>query len=452
MVVSFLRIIAVVLIPVALLLALMSRKNFSKYKSDGILGGIVRKIRQLLAGGGLYSEAELERITDEYAYKLFRMAGISVAAVNILFLILSLYLSQGQSDNVVERPLTGDPPIEVHIDTGDQGEKSLLLEVYPREYSSEEFEALADKAVDYAVSVIPGNNPDLMNVSSDLKLITSDETGTLSFTWSSLQPDVVGSSGRIYEISEEKEVILELTITDGIHERMAEIPIRVVPEKMSEDEEAKLMSSLEEYEKADRTEGSITFPKEINGQRLRVSRESSGKKQVLIYAVLGIGAIAYICHGLSELKERKGKRQEALRRQYYSFVSRLSLLIGAGINVKEAMRLASEGAEELAGEVRLAVNQIDSGLSEEKAYLAMSGRMGIPEYTRLMTMISQNINHGNSKLLLLMDQEVKNAMNIRREHIRKKGETASEKLLIPTALLLVIVIGVIMIPALKTAM
>ena len=116
------------------------------------------------------------------------------------------------------------------------------------------------------------------------------------------------------------------------------------------------------------------------------------------------------------------------------------------------MRLASGGAEELAGEVRFTLNQIDAGLSEEKAYLGMSGRIGIPEYTRLMTMISQNINHGNSRLLMLMDQEVKNAMNMKREHMRKKGETASEKLLIPTALLLVIVIGVIMIPALKTAM
>ena len=64
-----------------------------------------------------------------------------------------------------------------------------------------------------------------------------------------------------------------------------------------------------------------------------------------------------------------------------------------------------------------------------------------------MALISQNIEHGNSKVLMLMDQEVKNAMNIKREHLRRNGEVASEKLLIPTALLLIIVIGLIMIPA-----
>ena len=436
-IIMILRILAIAMLPAALLLAVMSRKNFSRYKSDGIFGGAVVRIRRLLSGGSLYSEAQLERVTEDYAFKLFRTAGLVVSAVIILFLILSWNLSNGQSDNVVERPLSGEPPIEVDISTGDQGEKNLLLEVYPREYTEEEFSALADRAAEYATSVMSGGSPDLMQVTEDLTLVTSDESGTLSLKWNSSRPDVVGATGRVYgvpgdggsedyaESPMEVDVILELTISDGVHEKEVSIPIRVIPETEAMDEERKLKYALEEYERLDR---------------------------IILFSILTITAGAYIYHKLNELKERKGKRQEALRRQFYSFVSRLSLLIGAGINVREAMRLASGGAEELAGEVRFTLNQIDAGLSEEKAYLGMSGRIGIPEYTRLMTMISQNINHGNSRLLMLMDQEVKNAMNMKREHMRKKGETASEKLLIPTALLLVIVIGVIMIPALKTAM
>jgi hypothetical protein len=303
-----------------------------------------------------------------------------------------------------------------------------------------------------------------MQITEDLTLVTSDESGTLSLRWNSSRPDVVGATGRVYgvlrdggsedyaESSMGVDVTLELTISDGVHEKEVSIPIRVIPETEAMDEERRLKYSLEEYERLDRTEKSVQIPEEMDGYRLRVNRESSVKKQIILFSILTITAGAYIYHKLNELKERKGKRQDALRRQFYSFVSRLSLLIGAGINVREAMRLASGGAEELAGEARFTLNQIDAGLSEEKAYLGMSGRIGIPEYTRLMTMISQNINHGNSRLLMLMDQEVKNAMNMKREHMRKKGETASEKLLIPTALLLVIVIGVIMIPALKTAM
>lgn len=448
MIIGILRILAIGLIPASLLLAIMSRKNFSKYKSVGIFGGIVLRVRRLLAGGNLYSETELDRVADEYAYKLFRTVGFTVGIVNILFLLLSWNLSQRQSDNVVQRPLSGDPPIEVDISTGDQGESNLLLEVYPREYTEDEFGALSDKAFEYAKAAMQGENESLYKVTKDLTLITSDESGTLSLKWHSDRPDVIGSTGKLYGTDE--DVIMELTISDGVHERVEKIPVRTVSD--TKDDSERLMALLKEYERQNRTGESVRIPEEMEGYKLRVSRESSVKKQIILYSVLAAMAGAYIYHKLNELKERKGKRQDTLRREFYSFTSRLSLLMGAGINVKEAMRLASEGSKELAGEVRFTVNRIDAGLSEEKAYLEMSGRIAIPEYTRLMTMISQNINHGNSKLLMLMDQEVKNAMNMKREHMRKKGETASEKLLIPTALLLVIVIGVIMIPALKAAM
>lgn len=448
MIIGILRILAIGLIPASLLLAIMSRKNFSKYKSVGIFGGIVLRVRRLLAGGNLYSETELDRVADEYAYKLFHTVGFTVGIVNILFLLLSWNLSQRQSDNVVQRPLSGDPPIEVDISTGDQGESNLLLEVYPREYTEDEFGALSDKAFEYARAAMQGENESLYKVTKDLTLITSDESGTLSLKWHSDRPDVIGSTGKIYGTDE--DVIMELTISDGVHERVEKIPVRTVSD--TKDDSERLMALLKEYERQNRTGESVRIPEEMEGYKLRVSRESSVKKQIILYSVLAAMAGAYIYHKLNELKERKGKRQDTLRREFYSFTSRLSLLMGAGINVKEAMRLASEGSKELAGEVRFTVNRIDAGLSEEKAYLEMSGRIAIPEYTRLMTMISQNINHGNSKLLMLMDQEVKNAMNMKREHMRKKGETASEKLLIPTALLLVIVIGVIMIPALKAAM
>lgn len=448
MIIGILRILAIGLIPASLLLAIMSRKNFSKYKSVGIFGGIVLRVRRLLAGGNLYSETELDRVADEYAYKLFRTVGFTVGIVNILFLLLSWNLSQRQSDNVVQRPLSGDPPIEVDISTGDQGESNLLLEVYPREYTEDEFGALSDKAFEYARAAMQGENESLYKVTKDLTLITSDESGTLSLRWHSDRPDVIGSTGKIYGTDE--DVIMELTISDGVHERVEKIPVRTVSD--TKDDSERLMALLKEYERQNRTGESVRIPEEMEGYKLRVSRESSVKKQIILYSMLAAMAGAYIYHKLNELKERKGKRQDTLRCEFYSFTSRLSLLMGAGINVKEAMRLASEGSKELAGEVRFTVNRIDAGLSEEKAYLEMSGRIAIPEYTRLMTMISQNINHGNSKLLMLMDQEVKNAMNMKREHMRKKGETASEKLLIPTALLLVIVIGVIMIPALKAAM
>ena len=64
-----------------------------------------------------------------------------------------------------------------------------------------------------------------------------------------------------------------------------------------------------------------------------------------------------------------------------------------------------------------------------------------------MSLISQNLNFGNSNLLKLLDTEVKTSFFLKKERVRKKGEQASEKLLIPTAILLITVIIVVMFPA-----
>ena len=163
--------------------------------------------------------------------------------------------------------------------------------------------------------------------------------------------------------------------------------------------------------------------------------------------IVPVLAVLMVYHRINRLKEKSDKRQKELKDEYYSFVSRLSLMLGSGASIKDSMRLAAHGNSKLTEEVNFCINQINSGVSESAAYSDMAKRVSIPEYTRLAALISQNIEHGNSRILMLMDQEVKNAMNIKREHLRRSGEIASEKLLLPTALLLIIVIGLIMIPA-----
>jgi hypothetical protein len=101
----------------------------------------------------------------------------------------------------------------------------------------------------------------------------------------------------------------------------------------------------------------------------------------------------------------------------------------------------------LVNEIEYTLNMIDSGISEPKAYMELGNRLGLEEYMRLMSLISQNLNFGNSNLLKLLDTEVKTSFFLKKERVRKKGEQASEKLLIPTAILLITVIIVVMFPA-----
>lgn len=50
----------------------------------------------------------------------------------------------------------------------------------------------------------------------------------------------------------------------------------------------------------------------------------------------------------------------------------------------------------------------------------------------------------------MLDEEVRNSMEIRRENAKARGERASTKLLLPCVLMLGIVMAIIMIPAFLT--
>ena len=104
-------------------------------------------------------------------------------------------------------------------------------------------------------------------------------------------------------------------------------------------------------------------------------------------------------------------------------------------------------SEYLKKEVGFALNKVASGVMENSAYMELGKNLGSQEYLRLMSLLSQNLAYGNSNLIGLLDSEVKQSFYIKRERIRKKGEQASEKLLLPTAILLILVIVIVMYPA-----
>ncbi len=445
--------ISIPILTAALMMALISRNNFSKYKDKLIPQMLRNLVRGYIRKGGIYNTAEFEKVAEENLFKLFRYTGIVSAVLLSIFLLVLSGLSRNTESNTVKRPLAGDPPIEVEINTDEEsrreGESNLLLKVYPVEYTEEQFREITDAALVYVGTVMKGNNPSLDEVSEKLVFPENDETGTLSFKWIPDRFDVIGSSGDIYrdELVKNEKVEIVLEMSDGIHNRQERFDVTVLSPHIKEDSTDTVLEELMQIEQQSRNNETVHFPDNVEGKSIRVN-ESKYLRNILIgLFIVPVMAVTLVYHRINRLKEKCDKRQSELKNEYYSFVSRLSLMLGSGASMKDAMRLAAKGNGKLTEEVSFCINQINAGVSESKAYSEMAKRVSIPEYTRLAALISQNIEHGNSRVLMLMDQEVKNAMNIKREHLRRSGEIASEKLLLPTALLLIVVIGLIMIPA-----
>ena len=445
-----LRIISIILISVALMMALISRNHFSKYKDVLIPKGLQMKIKRYIRKGNVYNTARFEEVSEEFMYKLIRYGGAVTVLMNVAFILVSYALSSKYDINAVRRPVTGDAPIKVEISTGDKRESDLLLEVYPVEYTEEEFEGLADGAMDYINTVILGENENMGSVRKDLTFPELDETKTISIEYKPERMDIISSTGKVFreDLKQSIDVPIDIELTDGIHKRNEQLIVTVMKEDPDEQKDD-LIEQLIKAEREDRDKEFFNIPESVEGKRISVNSRNYIRDLILCQLMALLMAAVLIYHRIGNLKEKGNKKESQLRGEYYSFVSRLSLMLGSGMETKDAMIAASEGNKRLSEEVTFCVNQIYSGIPEVKAFTAMAKRISIPEYTRLLTLICQNTKHGSSRLLMLMDQEVKNAMNIKREHIRRDGEIASEKLLIPTGLLLIIVIGIIMIPALQ---
>ena len=94
--------------------------------------------------------------------------------------------------------------------------------------------------------------------------------------------------------------------------------------------------------------------------------------------------------------------------------------------------------------------ELGTGKSEGEVLESFGKRCSGQEYSRLCALLSQNQKKGNGELLRLLQEESAKAFENRMGAVRKKGEEAGTKLLMPMVLMLLIVMVVIMIPAYMT--
>jgi Flp pilus assembly protein TadB len=133
--------------------------------------------------------------------------------------------------------------------------------------------------------------------------------------------------------------------------------------------------------------------------------------------------------------------------EYPVLVDMLNLYMGAGLTVKGALSRIADNNETILGEeIRYALNEIKSGVPEGESYYRLGHRLNLPVYLKLMSLLSQNVKKGTRDILDMLMAEEDQALQLRKELAKKKGEEASTKLLFPMILLLATVMLIIVMP------
>ncbi len=358
----------------------------------------------------------------------------------------------------LKRPEYGMDNVQIPITVTD-GNYSFdtVVELPARTYTYEEAQVFLQEAVGCLPEQILKSNSSILEVDSDLSLVKTIDGLPVDISWYTTNYEVVDSEGHVYnqefDESRTEDITLFAVVSCGKYSMETVINIRVVSADLGEEQQMVAGINRAIHDAVSSSTGEyIELPEIYNGSRLRYSKvcEPSG----YIFVLLGIVAILAVVLGDSKEKQKVlKKRQQQLSYDYSEVVSKITLLMGAGMTVrgawerivadyrtKNSFRIVYEQMNE-------SLNQIKAGVPETEAYEQFGARCGLKEYQKLSALIVQNLKKGTKDLAALLELETIEAFEKRKNMAQIQGEEAGTKLLLPMVIMLVVVMIIIMVPA-----
>ncbi len=162
--------------------------------------------------------------------------------------------------------------------------------------------------------------------------------------------------------------------------------------------------------------------------------------------VVAFAALAYYYFG-TVTANKILKRSEEMLHDFSDVVSKLALMTNAGMIMQEAWaEVAYTGETALYKEMQRSVVEMRNGISLIDALFRFGNRCILPEIKKITSTLVQGIVNGNEELALMLQTQSKEVWTAKKQKVRRQGEAAASKLLIPIMLMLVGILIMIIIP------
>lgn len=383
-----------------------------------------------------------------------------IIATFVLILVVAIIkdLSTGEIKNgVINRGEVGteEKDVLLELDVG------RLLEDY--EYSLEVLPTLPEKeeAEGYFRETIEEIDRTFETRILEVPLKNSYLDGIVKADWSFYPYGIIDSEGKINtEKLQEKEMMMhaQVELQCGSYEQIYEFSFLVEEPELSEQEQVLLQIENGLREQMEQEGSSVVeLPSEVDGYPLvwTIKRDYLTPKLFLLEIV---ALILLFLLSKRKGKEEEKKRLQEMERDYADIVSQLSLLLGAGMTTKQAWnRLAIQYnfkqscqmvAKRPVYEAILRMNgRFLEGVSERNAYQQFREEIPAPCYHKLIRILLGGLEKGTQSISMRLEEESRLAFEQNIVLAKKRGEEASTKMLGPLMLMLVLVMGIIMIPA-----
>ena len=369
-------------------------------------------------------------------------------------LLLTVFPKGGavQGDRILRNEY-GKGPLEIEMEvSGEQFQTQMTYHLEERRYTAQEIEEMLPFFIEELERNVIGEKNEDGKAKGELHFVQQLQGYPFTVSYETDRPDLIGKEGE--RLGESKEGTVVEIAASILYEEFRYLHIFYV-ELLPEEKNLKELwkKRLEEYltyqEEAQREEAYVYLPQELEGERLRWKVKKSSKAGIVLLLSIVVSAVMFSSEYIQK-KEDSKKRTEALQDAYPAFALRYSMLVSAGLTLRQALLKIAQGADAqkpLYQEIIRGVHELEAGISEGNVYENIGRRCNTPQMRKFGTLLASNLRKGQEGLSALLREEASIAMAQRREIIRKKGETAGTKLLFPMLLLLLIVFVVIMVPA-----
>lgn len=397
--------------------------------------------------------------------------GKKIAALFILLLAVGFYLDHTQSDiiknNQIERGSIGEAEEQYlfELDAGGVLEDyDYALTVDAQLPSEEEIRETLDRAKEEIAEGFCRRGDEMSYVTQDVIIESTYAEGLVEAEWTFSNYDVVDCNGKLQEeaIPEEGimvEALVELSCY-GIGE-LYSFSFMVFPrersraEQLLADIDADIGAQLKAVGKTH-----LVLPERIGGVELHWSQKKEHYFWKIVFLEV-IFAVSLMIGKKDQEKKEHQKRQQQMRLDYPEIVSKILVLTGAGMSIRQAWNKISAsysakrdkkqlGEREAYRNMVITNREIMDGESERIALQRFGDRVGLSEYRRFSRLLVDNLEKGARGMEVQLEREASEAFEERKRIARKLGEEAGTKMLIPMMLSLAMVMAVIIVPAIMS--
>lgn len=391
--------------------------------------------------------------------KIWLIAAVGIVAVGILAGLLG-----NKEDTVIERlrrPQNRNQVNSYSLTAKVEDEEfEVEVRVEPMKISKNMLQSCFDEAFEIVCEEMLGENQSFSMVNKNLVFIDEIEKYGIQVSYLVSDYSIISSMGEVHNKDlpaegKECEITVNLEYEDWL--QSYKVWVKVFPPIMS-NEEVFVDSLNKIIDENNRIEGQeyLILPTEINGKKVTFVEKAESKIPIFIVLVL-IACIFWYYKTFVVKRNREKAREDELNMDYSEVVSKLSLLMGAGMSGINALNKIAMDYKNTIGkehkkrvayeEIVATVNRISSGTSEIDAYAIWGRSCKSHCYIRLSGLMTQNIRKGGEGFINALKSEVTDAFLERKARARRAGEEAGTKLLLPMGMMLCIVLVVIIVPA-----